>query len=140
MTRSTGQVRAPGFFPGTIDTDLAPGPQTEIVVLQPASLDADIAFENDSAKLTSPAVAYLETLRDWLAGHPEVELLRIEGQADDRGTTGYNYRLSTSRAENVRRWLVDNGIAAGRLQAIGSGEAAVERRQVRFRVLVWKER
>ncbi len=138
--RLQGRVRAEGFFPGAVDTDLVAGEQTVEVVLQPASLDADIAFENDSATLTDSALDYLNTLRDWLADHPEVRLLRIEGQADDRGTSRYNYRLSTSRAANVRDWLVSHGIDSNRLQAIGSGEAAIERRQVRFRVLVWEDK
>ena len=63
--------------------------------------------------------------------------MRVEGEADDQGTSAYNYKLSTARATRVRDWLVEHGIDPARLQAIGSGEASAEERQVRFRVLIW---
>ena len=43
--------------------------------------------------------------------------------ADPLDTPRYNYELSVARAQSIRDYLIDNGIAADRLQAIGSGEA-----------------
>ncbi|MEZ4319016.1 MAG: OmpA family protein [Myxococcota bacterium] len=132
-----GQILAPGFFPTAFERELEPGEHEVVEVLQPASLDAEVGFETDSAALTDEALVFLESLRAYLEAHPEAQLVRVEGQADDAGTSAYNYKLSTARAEAVRRWLVEHGVDEARLQAIGSGEAGTERRQVRFRVLIW---
>lgn len=48
--------------------------------------------------------------------------VRIEGHTDSRGSTEYNRRLSDGRANAVRAYLIEHGIAAERLEAIGYGE------------------
>ncbi|WP_437878227.1 OmpA family protein [Sorangium sp. So ce513] len=42
---------------------------------------------------------------------------------DSAGNARYNETISTARAEAVRRWLIDNGIAAERLVAKGYGSS-----------------
>jgi OOP family OmpA-OmpF porin len=51
--------------------------------------------------------------------------LRIEIQAhtDSMGDTAYNQSLSEKRAESVRDYMVDKGIAADRMEAKGYGES-----------------
>ena len=44
------------------------------------------------------------------------------GHTDDIGPADGNQRLSQRRADAVRNWLVDNGIDADRLTAVGYGE------------------
>ena len=60
----------------------------------------------------------VQTLRD----NPNISIL-IEGYSDAVGSESFNLRLSQERAEAVREHLVEHGIAAERLQAVGRGEA-----------------
>jgi outer membrane protein OmpA-like peptidoglycan-associated protein len=46
----------------------------------------------------------------------------IEGHADNYGPAGYNQKLSTDRANSVRKFFINNGIDAGNLSATGYGE------------------
>ena len=72
--------------------------------------------------------------------------MEIQGYADRRGSVEYNAELSLRRADRVRGWLVERGVAAERLQVAahgasapveaGDGEANHEQnRRVVFRVL-----
>jgi len=49
--------------------------------------------------------------------------VEIQGHTDSRGSESYNQRLSESRAQAVKQYLVGNGIAASRLTTRGFGEA-----------------
>jgi peptidoglycan-associated lipoprotein len=46
----------------------------------------------------------------------------IEGHCDERGTNEYNQHLGQRRAESVRRYLVNLGLAEGSLEAVSFGE------------------
>ena len=58
---------------------------------------------------------------DGAVGHLLREV-RIEGHTDDRGRDDRNLDLSVRRARSVRRWLIEHGIEASRLEAWGCGE------------------
>ena len=45
----------------------------------------------------------------------------LAGHTDNKGSRGYNVRLSQKRAESVRDYLVSKGIAADRMVAKGYG-------------------
>jgi OOP family OmpA-OmpF porin len=47
--------------------------------------------------------------------------VRIEGHTDSRGSRAYNLRLSQSRADSVRAYLIGKGISSDRLEAKGYG-------------------
>ncbi|WP_240360320.1 adventurous gliding motility protein AgmC [Pyxidicoccus caerfyrddinensis] len=57
-----------------------------------------------------------------LRANPQVELLRIEGHTDDQGNDAKNLDLSKRRANNVRKFLVNEGILPVRLESAGYGE------------------
>jgi outer membrane protein OmpA-like peptidoglycan-associated protein len=48
--------------------------------------------------------------------------VRIEGHTDDKGNDKKNLKLSQGRADAVRDYLVNAGIAGDRLQSQGFGE------------------
>ena len=54
--------------------------------------------------------------------HPEVLRVRVEGHTDSRASDSYNMKLSQERADAVRQYLIDQGVASERLVAIGKGE------------------
>jgi outer membrane protein OmpA-like peptidoglycan-associated protein len=64
----------------------------------------------------------LDEVAATLKDHPEVKNVRVEGHTDDTGGAAANVKLSQSRAEVVREYLVTHGVAAGRLTAKGYGD------------------
>lgn len=63
----------------------------------------------------------LDEVASVMEAHPEVKLVNIEGQTDDRGSAAANLALSQARAQSVKAYLVGKGVAAERLGAHGSG-------------------
>lgn len=46
----------------------------------------------------------------------------VIGGTDTRGTDVYNQKLSERRANNVKNYLIQNGVNAGKIDAVGRGE------------------
>lgn len=46
----------------------------------------------------------------------------VVGATDTRGTESYNQTLSQKRADNVKQYLITNGVASTKLDAIGNGK------------------
>jgi outer membrane protein OmpA-like peptidoglycan-associated protein len=57
-----------------------------------------------------------------LSKNPNLEQVEIQGHTDNTGGRELNQRLSDSRANAVRDWLIKAGINAGRLTAKGYGQ------------------
>ena len=53
---------------------------------------------------------------------------RLEGHTDDRGTSEYNLGLGMRRAEAVREYILNAGIASSRLITVTFGEEMPLRR------------
>ncbi|AYY84795.1 OmpA family protein [Chryseobacterium indologenes] len=47
---------------------------------------------------------------------------KVIGATDTRGTDAYNQKLSERRANNVKNYLIKNGVQSGKLQSVGKGE------------------
>ncbi len=81
----------------------------------------DVFFAYDSARLDAEATATIDRNAAWLRRWTSTTV-RIEGHADERGTSEYNLALSAQRAAAVRTYLTSLGIAADRLTIVGYGE------------------
>ncbi len=46
----------------------------------------------------------------------------VVGATDTRGTAAYNQNLSERRANNVKNYLIQNGVNSGKLNAVGKGK------------------
>jgi outer membrane protein OmpA-like peptidoglycan-associated protein len=85
------------------------------------TFDSGILFDFDSSALRSEARENLANLAASLAEYPESEVL-IVGHTDATGSEEYNQRLSERRAGSARNFLVQQGVAATRIDAQGRGE------------------
>lgn len=81
-----------------------------------------IFFEYNRAVIRSVSFPILNTVAQVLRDFPDISI-EIQGHTDDRGSDQYNLRLSSDRAESVRRYLTEQGIAPSRLTARGYGES-----------------
>lgn len=82
---------------------------------------SDVYFEFDRYQLTAESRNVLNTVAAMLREEPKFSIL-IEGHTDERGTESYNLTLGAKRANAVREYLVNYGIAASRISTISYGE------------------
>lgn len=80
-----------------------------------------VHFDYDESAITSTAEGILRRKVAVLRASPQVQL-RIEGHADERGSTEYNLALGQRRAESVKEFMVGFGIAPSRIRTISYGE------------------
>jgi OmpA-OmpF porin, OOP family len=57
-----------------------------------------------------------------LLAYPDVRV-EIGGHTDSLGRDSYNLALSERRARSARQYLIGRGVDAGRMTAVGYGEA-----------------
>jgi outer membrane protein OmpA-like peptidoglycan-associated protein len=76
----------------------------------------------DKAVIQLLSFELLHQIAAAIVENPDITRLRIEGHTDSDGPDAYNLRLSQARAEAVRAFLIEAGVEAGRLDAVGYGE------------------
>lgn len=81
-----------------------------------------INFATDSAEILPDSIPLMTEIADALLRHPELTGIEIQGHTDNRGGAQHNMELSQQRADAVRTYLVNAGIAADRLTARGYGD------------------
>jgi OOP family OmpA-OmpF porin len=107
---------------------------------------APVLFALDSDQIEPVGVAMLHEVAHTLRTRPEIVRLEVQGYADARGSAEHNQALSQRRAERVRNWLIEHGVAPERLVVAPQGETAPvepgesegaheQNRRVIFRVL-----
>jgi outer membrane protein OmpA-like peptidoglycan-associated protein len=80
----------------------------------------ELQFQSGSAALPQRELPTLDRTADLLKSRPELTA-RIEGHTDSLGSAQINQALSQQRAEAVMQALVERGVAASRLTAVGQG-------------------
>jgi outer membrane protein OmpA-like peptidoglycan-associated protein len=86
-----------------------------------ADIGAKLFFENASAKLQASSYIQLDYLVEILNRYNATNL-QIGGHTDNVGGDAYNINLSQLRAESVKIYLINKGIPATRLTALGFGD------------------
>jgi len=94
-----------------------PGSEQDFVV----NVGDRVYFDLDSYEIRPDAYPRLDAQVAWLQRYPQVTV-RIEGNADERGTREYNLALGARRAESVRTYLIQRGIPASRIDTISYGK------------------
>jgi peptidoglycan-associated lipoprotein len=85
------------------------------------SLEAAVRFDYDEADIKPEAERILRDKVDILRANPDVKL-RIEGNADERGSTEYNLALGSRRAQTVKEFFTGFGLDASRFETTSYGE------------------
>lgn len=82
----------------------------------------DIYYDFNQSSIRSGQVEELDALARLMLQYPGMQI-ELAAHTDTRGTAAYNLQLSEKRAEATKRYLVNKGIAAHRIQTVGYGEA-----------------
>lgn len=80
-----------------------------------------VLFDTDKAVIKKNSFKDVDNLINVMKQYPELSVV-IEGHTDDVGSDAYNKKLSQKRADAVKKYMVDKGVDANRMQAIGYGE------------------
>ncbi|MEI9963882.1 MAG: OmpA family protein [Caulobacteraceae bacterium] len=83
--------------------------------------DDSVKFPTDVHALSPEAQQRLSELADRLKTENRNVYLEIQGHTDSTGTEDYNDKLGEARAEAVRRFLNDQGVALNRMATISYG-------------------
>ena len=96
---------------------IAPGSQQDFVV----NVGDRVYFDTDHSDIRADAQGVLAAQAAWLVRYPAVSI-RIEGNADERGTREYNFALGARRAQAVSDFLVSKGVLPARISTISYGK------------------
>lgn len=126
--KTRGLVLAPATPEATTTTATttvatAPAANQEIALIpKDIQVNVNISFDFDSASLRNDQKPKLASLCEAIQSI-DIPLFRIVGHTDASGSDSYNQQLSQLRAQEVKRYMVnDCGIPAERLEAVGVGE------------------
>jgi peptidoglycan-associated lipoprotein len=102
---------------GVDSSNIMPGSQEDLTV----NVGDRVFFGYDRVEVAAEAKQTLDLQAEWLKRYPNVSVT-IEGHADERGTREYNLALGDRRANNVRNYLIGQGVDASRIQTISYGK------------------
>ena len=112
----------PEDYDGDADEDGCPDKFKMIVVTNDRiELRQKVHFATNKSKILSKSFPLLNEVAQVMLDRKTMEV-RIEGHTDSRGSAGHNQKLSQSRADSVRAYLVRQGVAGGRMNSVGNGE------------------
>ncbi len=80
-----------------------------------------IHFDFDRSNIRPEDAAILDSKIPLLQANPAVRV-RISGHCDERGSDEYNLALGNRRAASAKRYLVNQGIDASRIDIVSYGE------------------
>ncbi len=103
--------------PPASETAPAPAPEPE-----PAFVLEGILFDSGAATIQDESFPRLDRLVEYMTHRPSVRI-RISGHTDNVGNPRTNQRLSEERAQAVRAYVIEHGIDAARIEAVGLGDA-----------------
>ncbi|MBW3534188.1 MAG: OmpA family protein [Gemmatimonadetes bacterium] len=86
-----------------------------------ATLREIVHFDYDQSDINPQAERVLRQKVEILRANPGIRL-RIEGHADERGSTEYNLALANRRAESVRQFFTNFGLSGDRFATVSYGE------------------
>ena len=105
--------------------DGSPSPRaaagTATRALSNAPSERSVYYQFDKSDLRPESRSLLEANARYLRDHPGTSV-RVEGNADERGSAEYNLALGQRRAEAVSRTLKIMGVSESRIEAVSLGK------------------
>lgn len=135
--------------PGVEEYDGCPPPPEEVTATrerEEIKITNKVYFEMGEATLKEESYSLLDQVALVLRTNPDITKIEIAGHTDRVGPADENQVLSEERAQAVKDYLVEKGIAAERLEPKGYGEMEpevnpegakdqAENRRVEFKIL-----
>jgi outer membrane protein OmpA-like peptidoglycan-associated protein len=112
----------PETYNGFEDDDGCPDKGKVIVRKGKLEILDKIYFETDKAEIKAVSFPLLDAIAATIKGNPQLQLLEIQGHADERGNDEHNLDLTERRSQSVREALVERGVNPGTLRNRGYGE------------------
>lgn len=103
--------------PGPVDSSVIPGSSQDFII----NVGDFVYFDLDSYDIRSDAMPVLDAQATWLRRYANISI-RIEGNADERGTREYNLALGSRRANAVKDYLVSRGVSPSRIMTLSNGK------------------
>ena len=107
------------------DKPVAPMEMAEVCIARASGIleSTQITFGTGTSSISSNSIATLESLRDLAIGCKNDDvIIEIGGHTDSFGAEAANQALSEARAASVKEFLVQRGIPAENMIAVGFGE------------------
>jgi len=82
---------------------------------------SQIYYDFDKADILPDAEKDLQFLVNLMNQYPDMKI-ELSSHTDAQGRDDYNERLSQRRADSAKTWMVNKGIVADRIVAVGNGE------------------
>ncbi|AZB00057.1 OmpA family protein [Chryseobacterium joostei] len=105
--------------PGPVENNGCPTTTTGPVVETETKLEG-IEFDLNSDRILPSNTPILNNAVNYI--NSSNGSYSVIGATDTRGTDAYNKKLSERRANNVKSYLIKNGVQSGKLNAVGKGE------------------
>lgn len=132
--KHTFKVQAENYLPQLIDCDVTAGqkfdkgitlekPKEAVVVDDKIILPDAIYFEFGSSKIKEDSFPILDQVSNILVTNAGFEKLRVEGHTDNVGSDEFNAKLSQKRAQSVKAYLIQKGVAPKKIVAAGFGKS-----------------
>jgi peptidoglycan-associated lipoprotein len=106
---------------GILATDPRCVAPAQRAMVDTVAITGPIYFDFNKLTIRPDAAATLDRKIPWLQANPGMRI-RIEGNADERGSDEYNLALGQRRAASAKRYLVERGISADRFDVVSYGE------------------
>jgi OOP family OmpA-OmpF porin len=105
--------------PGPVENNGCPTTTTGPVIETETKLEG-IEFDLNSDRILPSNTPILNNAVNYI--NSSNGSYNVVGATDTRGTDAYNQKLSERRANNVKNYLIKNGVQSGKLNAVGKGE------------------
>jgi OmpA-OmpF porin, OOP family len=136
----------PETYNGKDDKDGCPDQGDVIVLKDSIKILKKVYFEYDSATIKEVSFDILDQVAETIINNPQIDMIEVQGHADERGDDAYNLKLTADRAASVVAYLIKKGVKQKKLRSFGYGEycpvekasneaAWEQNRRVEFKVL-----
>jgi len=95
-------------------------PALAVVTESEIRITEQIHFEYNKAVIRPESFPVVDAVAEIMKKYPDLSM-EVQGHTDNKGGADYNKRLSDQRAAAVKKYLIEHGVAAGRLASHGYG-------------------